>query len=305
MVALIFIALFLVITVTTTLARRAALRLRDETTRRLAVAKSGVIPGAEPFELRQGADAPAVLLVHGGGDTPQTLRYLAEFLYGRGFTVSAPLLPGHGRTLIDFSRVDADSWLTAVRSAYQELKVTSRWVALAGLSMGGALAAQVAAEDHDLPVLVLLAPYLAMPPHIALAARISRLWNPAVPYVRALNPKARRSIQDESEAARSLGYGVFTTAALRALHTTVARGAAALSRITSPTLMIQSREDNRMPPDVAQRRFDRIGAREKQLIWLAGAGHVITVDFGKERVFALVADWLESHGAQVARQRRA
>jgi esterase/lipase len=59
--------------------------------------------------------------------------------------------------------------------------------------------------------------------------------------------------------------------------------------------MIQSREDNRIAPADAQRAFDRLGAREKKLIWTTGAGHVITVDYGKERVFELLADWLDQH----------
>jgi len=214
-------------------------------------------------------------------------------------------LPGHGRTLDDFSRTSADQWLQSARAAYREMIADSRWVGIVGLSMGGALAARLAAQTKELPALVLLAPYLAMPPYIAFVARISRFWQPFVPYVRALDPKARRSIQDELEASRSLGYGVFTPPALRALHQTVTAAAAALPAIHAPTLMIHSREDNRLSPEEAQRAFDRIGSREKQLVWLTGAGHVITVDHGKEHVFELVADWLERHGAAMPRERRA
>jgi hypothetical protein len=29
--------------------------------------------------------------------------------------------------------------------------------------------------------------------------------------------------------------------------------------------------------------------------WIDGAGHVITVDFGWERVAALIADWMDAH----------
>jgi carboxylesterase len=171
--------------------------------------------------------------------------------------------------------------------------------------MGGALAAQLAAEQPALPCLVLLAPYLAMPRRVAIAARLSRLWNPVVPFVRALDPTAPRSIHDDAEASRSLAYGVFTPAALRALHQTVTAAVSALPRIASPTLMIQSGEDNRVAPQAAQRAFDRIGSKEKQLIWITGAGHVITVDFGRDRVFELVVGWLDRHRAARPRERRA
>jgi carboxylesterase len=284
---------------------RNASRLRDDTLRRLPVGPDGIIPGAEAFELDHGADAPAILLLHGGGDTPQTLRYFAEYLYSRGYSVRVPLLPGHGRTLRDFSTVAADAWLESARRVYREMSETHRWVALGGLSMGGALAAQLAAEERSLPALALLAPYFAMPTRIAVAARLSALWGPVVPYLSAVDRASAQSIHNEAEAARSLGYGVFTPAALRALHATVTRAINALPNVTAPTLVIQSREDNRIPVEAAQRAFDRIGAVDKQLVWVTGAGHVITVDYGRDRVFQLVADFLERHRAANARERHA
>lgn len=286
--------------------RRAAARLRDETLRRLPVGTDGIIPGAEGFELTRGAEAPAILLLHGGGDTPQTLRYLAEYLYARGYHVRVPLLPGHGRTVQDFSRVVAHQWIETARLAYRELTHTHSWVGLGGLSMGGALAARLAAEEKkSLPALVLLAPYVAMPSRISAAARLSLLWGVAVPYVSAVDPAAARSILDREEAARSLGYGVFTPAALRALRATVAHAIDALPNVSCPTLMIQSREDNRVPPAVAQHAFDRIGASEKELVWVTGAGHVITVDYGRDRIFQIVGDFFDRHRGAVPIERRA
>ena len=285
--------------------RRAALGLRDDALRRLPLDADGIIVGARGFDLTHGADHPAVLLIHGAGDTPQTLRYLADYLYQRGYGVRAPLLPGHGRTPAAFSKVLPDEWMETVREAYRELSAAHSWVAVVGLSMGGALAAQLLAEEHRVPAAALLAPYLAIPTGITLASRLAWLWGFAFPYVRALDPAARRSIQDEREAARSLAYGVFTPAALRALRKTVARAIRALPGIESPTLMVQSREDNRILPDAAQRAFDRIGASDKRLVWLTGAGHVITVDYGRDHVFELVAGWLEDHRARIVRERRA
>jgi hypothetical protein len=54
------------------------------------------------------------------------------------------------------------------------------------------------------------------------------------------------SILDPKEQERSLAYGVFSAKGLRALHTIVEQAVAALPRVTAPTIMIQSREDNRV-----------------------------------------------------------
>ena len=59
--------------------------------------------------------------------------------------------------------------------------------------------------------------------------------------------------------------------------------------------MIQSREDNRITVDSCQRSFDALGAREKRLLWVEGAGHIITVDYGRERVLEALAGWMEEH----------
>lgn len=252
-----------------------------------------IVVGGEGFTLAR-AGSPAVLLLHGAGDTPQTLRYLGEFLHARGFHVEAPLLPGHGRSVRDFMHVRADDLTDVARTSYAALRASHPWVGVIGLSMGGALAVQVAGETPDLPALGLAAPYLELPPRISRAARLSRLWGLVMPVVDSSDGV---SILDPAEREKNLAYGVFTAQGLRALEETVRRADAALPRVVAPTLVLQSREDNRISVDAASRAFARLGAREKQLDWLTGTAHVITVDYGREQVFERLASWMETHGA--------
>jgi carboxylesterase len=251
----------------------------------------GIVIGGEGFELER-RGAPAVLLLHGAGDTPQTLRYLGGALFDRGFHVDAPLLPAHGRSVEDFARADADELTAFARARYDALRGRHDWVAIAGLSMGGALAVQLAADNRDLPALVLIAPYLAMPRKIEWAARMVPLWRRFVPVLRSTEG---RSILDPEEQTRNLAYGVFTPAALRALRLTMRRAVAALGRVRAPTLYIQSREDNRISVAAAERAYARLGSPEKRLEWITGAAHIITVDYGRDRVIASAASWLEAH----------
>jgi carboxylesterase len=258
---------------------------------RRPVGPDGIIVGAHPFELHA-PGGRAVLLVHGGGDTPQTLRYLADVLHARGYAVRAPLLPGHGRTLRDFCDVTADRWLDAVRTEYRALRQRYPWVGVIGLSMGGALAVQLAAElDGELPALGLVAPYLSIPPRVRRAASLAPLWGLLTPYVRSADG---RSIHDPAEEAKSLAYGIFSARALRALTITADRATALLPRVTAPTLVVQSRQDNRISPEACEQCFRVLGAREKRLVWVEGAGHIITVDRGRERVLDSLADWMDA-----------
>src|SRR6185503_1967676 len=181
--------------------------------------EEGIVVGGRGFELRR-SGAPAVLLLHGGGDTPQTLTYLADALHKNGFHVAAPLLPGHGRTLRDFMHITADDLTAAARAGYDELRRSHDWVGIIGLSMGGSLAVQLAADNPTLPALGLAAPYLAMPPRIERAARFARVWGILIPAVRSGDGL---SVLDPVERERSLAYGVFTANGLLALRDTMRR----------------------------------------------------------------------------------
>ncbi|MGH7948856.1 MAG: alpha/beta hydrolase [Candidatus Binataceae bacterium] len=252
----------------------------------------GVIGGAEATTLTR-SGAPAVLLLHGGGDTPQVLRELAEHLHQSGFSVRAPLLAKHGGELALMRAFDASEWWEQARREYDDLRASHKCVGVAGLSVGGALAVALAAE-RDVAALVLLAPYVALPRSVRALADTGFLWGLLFPY---LNSASGGSIHDHAAAARTLGRGLTTPAALRAFARVADRADAALQRVTAPTLVIQSREDNRISQSAAERAFAKLGAREKSFVWTEGAGHVITVDFGKDRVFALATEWLKRHGA--------
>ena len=255
-----------------------------------------VIRGAEPIDLRghvrRGVTrAPrAILLVHGFGDTPQTLRALASDLYASGYDVRVPLLPGHGRSVAMFDAATHEEWIGAVRAELAALRAKYSWVGLGGLSMGGALAAIAAADIPDIPALVLMAPYLGMPLYIRAAAACHSWWSPFMAPLAASSPD---SIHDPVERVKNLAYGSVTGHALHELAAVVRLARLALPRIQAPTLIIQSRHDNRISERVAKRSFAALGSTRKELVLTDIGGHILTVDYGKERVFETIRAWLE------------
>ena len=253
-------------------------------------ASDGVVPGSEGFTL-PGSGERALLLLHGSGDTPQTLRYLGDRLQGDGFTVRAPLLPGHGRGLRDFATATADDYVRAARAELDALLSQYRWVGIVGLSMGGALGARLTAECPDVRVLVLLAPYFTPPPSVALVGRTAPLWSLVVPYFAG---RGDESVHDPVARASSYAYGFFPPSALRALCATAVAGRRALSSITAPTLVVNSRDDNRIPAALSEQATATLrGPTERH--WVAGCGHVITVDYCRDVVASLVSYFLARH----------
>ncbi len=254
-------------------------------------AGDNIIAGAETIDL-QGVNSNGVLLLHGFGDTPQTLGLLAEHLHSAGFGIRAPLLPGHGRSIQAFSGSRRGQWLDFARHELAAFRRRYFSVGIVGLSMGGAIASLLAAENADLRALALIAPYLGMRLSYRVASALSWLWGPMVKTVRSNSP---RSILDPIERAKNLGYGVYTGRLLYELWRLTYRARRALPLIKAPTLLIQSKEDPRIPASIAERAFDLLGAADKRLVLTEGAGHIITVDYGRERVFREVCDWLAAH----------
>lgn len=258
---------------------------------RLRVGPNGMVPGTEPVDLQPSSPVGAVLLLHGFGDSPQSLTHLTRALYESGFSVYAPLLPGHGRTLRDFRSSTEAEWLAEARRALEVVRARADRVGVVGMSMGGALATILASESNDVAALVLLAPYLDPPPSVRAMAAMAPLAQWLVPYLRGGDP---RSIYDPAAHAAALSYRAVAPRAIAQLVKLTSLARARLSRVSAPTLYIQSREDYRVSVAAAERSFGLLGAKEKQLEWLAGCGHVITADYCKERVAELVTGWLEA-----------
>jgi carboxylesterase len=225
------------------------------------------------------------------------LSLLARRLARNGYSVLVPLLPGHGRNLDAFRRSRAEQWISAARDALHGMRTRYPSVSVVGLSMGGALGVLIAAESGSINSLALVAPYLGMPTRIRLAARVHWLWGALAGEINARSP---RSIHDPIEREKNLAYGVVTGRMLFELSKVVRRARGALPRVTTPTLVIMSKEDPRVAPEVGEFAMKNLGARDKKLVWTEGAGHIITVDYGRERVFTEITTWLRTHDERSA-----
>ncbi len=270
--------------------RARARRLERAVASRLRLGPNGIVIGAEPLSLI-GSSTHAVLVVHGFGDTPQSVRELAHHLHGHGYTVEVPLLPGHGRTLAEFGLSRSHDWIGNVRDQVSRLRRTYTHVSLVGLSMGAALCAIVAAERDDISALVMLSPYLNMPARVRRIARLLKISGPLAPFRKSAGRTA--SILNPAAQPASLGLGVVSGRLLAELHDVTVVAQESLPCIEAPTLYMASRQDSRIPQDDALAGWQAIRAPERAFHWLEHSGHIITVDYEKDAVFRDVAAWLD------------
>ncbi len=258
--------------------------------------------GAEPVALEAAGDRGALVL-HGFGDTPESVATVAHALHARGWTVEVPLLAGHGRDLRTFAGSGAGDWLASARAAYLALGARRARVAIVAQSMGAALAAVLAADaavdaTGGPPALVLLAPYLVAPASVRWGARLAPVLALAVPYLSS--DGGARSLHDPEARAVSLGPKVITPRLVGELARAVAWGRAAAPRVAAPTLVVASRQDNRIAPAAMAAVVARIGravpgAVPPEIAWLDGCGHVIAADYERAAVAELAGAWLDRH----------
>ncbi len=97
-----------------------------------------MIKGAEPYRL-EGKSETAILLVHGFEGSPYVFRSLAELLHKKGYTVIAPLLPGHGTSVNHFKKTRYEHWFKAVHDLYIKERPKYKHFFLLGFSLGGNL----------------------------------------------------------------------------------------------------------------------------------------------------------------------
>jgi carboxylesterase len=269
---------------------RSAIARRQERafTRAYPLDGDGIIIGAEPIRLK-GTRGSALLLLHGYNDSPQSMALVAAAMHARGWTVHVPLLPGHGRRLQDWAAARASAWESTARAELAELQAEFADVAVGGLSMGGALAFILAAEQPRVRAVVGFAPYLRASIPLELLHFIAPVASLGAKY---LGGGGSRSVHDPAAAQAMIAYRVSTPRVVVELEKVVLLARKSLAQVRQPVLVVQSREDNRIPAASASEAFGLIGSNDKTLHWTTGNGHVVTVDYGHEAIEQLVGDWL-------------
>jgi carboxylesterase len=233
------------------------------------------MPGAEPY--RHDGGPVGVLLCHGFTGTPQSLRPWAEFLAGRGLTVSLPLLPGHGTRWQDMQATGWQDWYAEVDRELRALTARCARVVVCGLSMGGTLALRLA-ERHGAAVagLVLVNP--------SVKADQRRLR--AVPVLRHVVPSVAGIASDiAKEGAQEVGYDRTPLHAVHSLTRLWREVRADLPSVTQPVLLLRSRVDHVVHPSNAAVVLAGVSSTDVTEIELERSHHVATLDHDAELIF--------------------
>jgi carboxylesterase len=233
-----------------------------------------IIPGAEPWSGEGGPNG--VLVCHGFTGNPNSVKPLGQALHRAGFTVEVPLWPGHGTAIEDMMDTTWDDWSAAAEAAYQDLAGRCEKVVVAGLSMGGTLAAWLASNHPEVAGLILV--------------------NPATePYPQEAIDMIRAMVDGGEEISPAIGSDIadpdvtesaYEGTPLRPLLSLVERGeelAAGLPRISCPILLMTSPNDHVVAPSASDFLAERVSGPVER-VTLERSYHVATLDYDRDLI---------------------
>jgi carboxylesterase len=226
-----------------------------------------------------------VLLSHGFTATTAEVRPLAKTLLEAGFTVSGPLLPGHGASPEEANRYTWQDWAATIQSAYQDLSRHCRKIFVGGESLGGVLALYHASNTSEVAGLLLYSAAI-------------RLSSPLIPLLaQGLAPfmavkKKPRSIPSAADTLWQ-GYTVYPLKAMLQLFNLQKAVLARLPLIHQPLLIIQGRLDRSVHPAAPELIAQNVASTTKEIHRLDKSGHCVILECHRQEAMDLTLNFLQ------------
>jgi carboxylesterase len=250
-------------------------------------------------------DGPAVLCLHGFTGTPYEVAPLARGLASAGFSVSAPMLAGHGESAATLAGTRWQDWLASAEAAFDRLRTISgpRPVAVAGFSMGGLLALRLARlHPHVVSALVIMsAPLRLRDRQVALA----RTWAHLPGFLRrgplaTLRKRGGSDVTDARVRAENPALTEMPLAGIVELIELAEVVRRDLTFIRPPALVVHGERDRTIPQHASFELAGSIASDVVERLWLPRSGHLVAVDVEHAQLCEAVVRFLTLHGKPAA-----
>ena len=229
----------------------------------------------------------AFLLVHGFCASADELSTLAKYLSDNGYASFAVQIAGHGTTP---ENLQATSWQDWYESVRQGLNVVRSWnpkhLFVVGFSMGGVLSIFLASEESDIDGLVLIAPALKIP---GVLPKLVPLLKHFIRY-RDIDVEAAQQVYD----IKRTKYDREPISAYHEFFKLQKSAKKRMSKISTPTIILQGTEDKTIDPESARIALEGISSVQKDLHRIEGAEHVISCHPTREIAYPLILKFINS-----------
>lgn len=242
----------------------------------------------QPFYF-QGNNGKGVLLVHGWTSTAYEVRRLGKYLSEEGFTVSGPMLRGHGTKPEDLENITYQDWLADLLKAYDELQKECGEVYIGGTSIGASLAILLALQRPQTKGLVLM----ATPYKIKLESLLETWGKLILPFKKYNNKFYPPTFGVATTITRVIAYQKYSTKSALEVIRLVKAVREKFAEIKQPCFLIQSKQDHVVSHGSMDKIYEKIGSDIKKKKYINRAYHTFISDIKNEHVFTDILEFLK------------
>lgn len=223
------------------------------------------------------------LVIHGYTGGPHEVAPLIAYLQERtNWYMEVPTLPGHGKPL-DLDNVTYQEWLQAAETAFQNIKKQNDTIYVIGFSMGGMIAAYLAAK-YDVDRLIMLAPagkYLCFKNLSSfigdvISDGVKGKLNENEKYLHYKNKISDVPFKANVEFMRLIKYT-----------------RQYLKDIKCPVLIVHGQRDGLVPAKTAYYLDKEIKAKHKEVVFFERSDHLICLGEDKDVLNDIICSFLE------------
>ena len=238
-----------------------------------------------------GTNGKAVLLIHGWTSTPYEVRRLGLYLNENGYTVSGPMLKGHGTVPKDLEKVLWTEWLRDITEIYDQLKKSHDKVFIGGTSIGANLSVVLAKNRPEISGLVLM----AMPYKIRLERTTAFVLNFLGFFGRYKKKFYPPTFGVTTTITRLISYQTYPVKSALETFGLIKVARKELSKVKQPALLMQSTSDHIVARKNLEMIWEKIGSEIKIKKYIKRAYHTFISDIKNEGVFQEILNFIESH----------
>lgn len=237
----------------------------------------------KPFRY-EGSSSKALLMIHGFTGSTNQLRALGQQLTVKeNWTTLGIRLPGHGTTVEDLAQTKWRDWYKSSWVALEELSQYYSTVGILGFSLGAALAFYLGAKKNNLVSAV-----IGLCPGLHLRG-IGKYFVPIIKHFKRTASKGEPKPNDP--------WRGYHTVPLETMHEVLKFQKLvrkSLPMVKAPILIIQARQDKRVPSKVGQEIARNVASSRKEQFWVENSDHIVVFSAEAPIVFERIANFLRT-----------
>lgn len=244
-----------------------------------------ILKGAEPIFIK--GNSIGILLLHGFTASPYEMKELGIYLHKNGeFTISIPLLAGHGKDTEALNSVHWNEWINSAVDAYEKLKQNSSKVVVIGMSMGGSIALTFASK-YNVDGLICM----GTPTYITKLSCFARVL---YPFKKSLKKTGGADIADLDQKKHIVSLQTIPLHALIEFRKLLKNLRKTLQQVICPVYLMHSKNDHTVDYKNMEIIHHSIASKKIKTKLFERSFHILPLDFERDTVYSESLDFIKS-----------